>query len=55
VCLAADSLTDDDLRRAYDYCLTPEARAMARDCAAAAKAKLGTLREEFLTNIDPAS
>lgn len=51
VLLAAENLTDSDLHRAYAYCLTPEARAKARECAAAAREKLHDLRADFLAHI----
>ena len=55
VCLAAENLADGDLQKAYGYCRSPEARAKARECAAAARAKLESLRGEFLAHLDSAS
>jgi hypothetical protein len=52
VCLAVEGLTDEELRQAYHYCLTPEARAVAHACAAAARDKLGLLRGDFLAYLD---
>ena len=55
VCLAAEDLTEDGLSQAYQYCLTPEARAKARECAGAARGKLRDLRADFLASINAAS
>lgn len=52
VCLSAEDLTDEELQRAWQFCITPEARAMARQCAAASREKLHALRAGFLENIN---
>lgn len=48
----ADGLDDQDLDRALDWCLSPEARETARECAKTARSLLevpvSTLRSEFL-------
>jgi hypothetical protein len=44
----ADAVTDADLEKAFDYCLTGEARAKARDCSAAAVQRLQAMRAEFM-------
>ena len=46
------SVTDEDLRKAFDYCLTEEARTKARECADAARDRLAGLRTRFLKEID---
>ena len=43
-----EALTDEALERAFDFCLTPAARAQARHCGQRAIAVLQTVREEFL-------
>ncbi len=44
----ADALDDADLRAGLDFCLTPEARELARSCAARATGRLDDVRQEFL-------
>jgi len=46
-----DSLTDDALREAFDHCLTPEARAEARACAARARAVVEGVRDRFILEV----
>lgn len=50
--LSVDSMTDDDLQKAYAYCLTHEARRKARDCANHARETLHALRRGFLLDIN---
>jgi hypothetical protein len=45
--LAADAAADE-LARAFDHCLTAEARAQARACASRAISRLHDVRERFL-------
>ena len=52
---SADTLTDAELQRAFDYCLTQEAREKARECAAQSREKLHQLRSMFLANINQTS
>jgi hypothetical protein len=51
VVLASDALTDAALRKAYEFCLTPEARARARECAERATRRLESVRETFITTM----
>lgn len=51
--LSVDSMTDSDLQKAYDYCLSNEARKAARDCSASARETLHALRSEFLEDLNP--
>ena len=44
----ADALTDEDLRRAYDYCLTEAARRKARECYGRALKEVEHVRDEFI-------
>jgi hypothetical protein len=44
----ADALDERVLKDALDYCLSPEARALARECADRARARLQDARREFL-------
>lgn len=47
-----ETVTDEELQKAFDYCLTEDARAKARECAATARARLHIMRAEFLSQID---
>jgi hypothetical protein len=47
----ADAVTDADLEKGFDYCLTGEARGRARECGAAAVRRLRAMREEFMTTL----
>ena len=51
VLLAAESLTDDALARAFDYCLTGEARGFAQECRRRAVEALRTLEHEVLASL----
>jgi len=44
----ADALDDDELARAFDHCLTAEARIQARECAAHARSSLIGACDRFL-------
>ena len=44
----ADALDDDELARAFDHCLTAEARIQARECAARARSSLIGACDRFL-------
>lgn len=46
---SADALDADDLNAALDHCLTPEAREIARGCAARAAAALDDTRKQFVS------
>jgi polysaccharide pyruvyl transferase WcaK-like protein len=48
VCFNTDQLSDDDLSRAFEYCLTQEARTRAGECAERARQKLCVVRAEFI-------
>ena len=48
----ADELDDPDLSRALDACLTEEARALARDCAARAADAIDRIRESFIETME---
>jgi len=49
VALRCDNLSDEALRQALDYCLTADARAVARACADRAATVLRQARDLFLT------
>ncbi len=49
---AVETVNDQELQDALDYCLTEEARTDARKCAAGARNQLRSLREEFLAEIN---
>jgi hypothetical protein len=48
VVFTADALDEWALREAFDYCLTPEARVQARECAARAVGVVEAVRDKFL-------
>jgi len=50
-CFAVESVTDDELQRAFDFCLTPEARRLARECTLRAQTRLAGLRDKFITEL----
>jgi len=50
-CFAVESVTDEELQLALDYCLTPEARKLARDCTVRAQARLTNMRQKFLAEL----
>jgi hypothetical protein len=39
------------LQRAFDFCLTPEARKLARDCTTRAQSRLADLKQKFMTEL----
>jgi Polysaccharide pyruvyl transferase len=47
--LSAASLTDESLGEAFDFCLTPEARSRACECAEGAQRELAELEESFVS------
>jgi Polysaccharide pyruvyl transferase len=49
--LLAKDLSDEALGKAFDWCLTAEARGRARECAARARERLHALEEEFLSGL----
>ena len=49
VSLTADALTDEELQKAFDYCLTEPARTKARDCCVRAMKALQETRDEFIS------
>jgi Polysaccharide pyruvyl transferase len=48
---AADELTDEALRQAFDYCLTEDARVKARECRARATSMVQEVRDEFISSL----
>ena len=55
ICFNADTITDDDLGRAFDFCLTKEARALAAACAERARENILAIREEFFAAVRKAN
>ena len=49
----ADALDDHDLSDALDFCLSAEARRLARGCAERAAAQLETMKAEFIAALGP--
>lgn len=50
--LSADSLTDEALGESFDFCLTPEARSRARQCAEGAQRELAELEQSFVAALE---
>ncbi len=48
---AADDLTDEALRQAFDYCLTEDARVKARGCCRRAISMVQEVRDEFIASL----
>ncbi len=46
--VSADALTDQALGEAFDFCLRPEARSRARECAEGARRELAELEQSFV-------
>jgi hypothetical protein len=46
--LTADELSEEALHRAFDFCLSPEARGAARDCAGRVDTLLREVRDRFV-------
>ena len=46
--LPVETLTEEALQDAFDYCLSPAARAKARACAALAREQIEAVRAEFI-------
>jgi hypothetical protein len=54
VLFTVENLSDETLRRAFDFCLTAEARAVARRCGDQAANKVETMGREFVAALrDP--
>lgn len=51
VIFVGNEITLENLNQAFDYCLTSEARAKARECANRAKSMVLQMRQEFITAI----
>jgi polysaccharide pyruvyl transferase WcaK-like protein len=47
----ADTLYDETLQRAFDYCLTGDARAKARECRERAIRMVREVRDEFISSL----
>jgi hypothetical protein len=48
---AADRLTDEVLRHAFDYCLTEDARVKARECRGRTISMVQEVRDEFISSL----
>ncbi len=48
VFFVADSISDQDLQKAFEYCLTEEARRNARECRNRARKKVAETRDQFI-------
>jgi hypothetical protein len=49
IMFTANALTDETLQQAFDYCLTVDAKAKAKECRKRAVKKIQVVREEFIT------
>lgn len=52
VVFTADDLADEDLERAFDYCLMPEARHKTRECRDTAAGLLKDIQATFIAELD---
>ncbi len=50
-----DSLTDEKLQKAFEYCQTEEARAKARECSERGSKAVEQVRDEFISALDLSS
>lgn len=55
VVFTVDALTDEALQQAFNYCLTEEAKAKARECSNRAKKLVEEIRDEFIQTITEAT
>jgi hypothetical protein len=55
VAFGVEDLTDERLRQAFDYCLTDDARAKARECARRAAATVVGVGDEFVAAMSAAA
>jgi Polysaccharide pyruvyl transferase len=53
--LAVESVTDETIADAFDYCLTDEARSKARECRERAVKGVVRTRDEFIASLRPAT
>jgi len=51
VLFTVDALTDEALQRAFDYCLTEDARVTARECCERAMKRVEEVRDEFISTL----
>jgi polysaccharide pyruvyl transferase WcaK-like protein len=51
LCINADSVTDEAPTRAFEFCLTEEARALARKCAENAQRRVKEIHKAFIAAI----
>ena len=51
ICFTANQLVDSELERAFDFCLTEEARTLARHCSQQARQSLSGLQMELLRQL----
>lgn len=51
VMFTVDELTDEALQKAFDYCLTQEARTKVKECCERAKKMVQEARNEFITSL----
>lgn len=55
VIFTTETVKDEALQKAFDYCLTEEARAKAKECFERAVRKVEEVREEFVSALDRGS
>jgi hypothetical protein len=49
IIFTANALSDEVLQKAFDYCLTVDAKAKAKECRKRAVKKIQVVRDEFIT------
>jgi len=54
MCFGIETVTDEQLQKAFEFCLTLEAKKLARDCATRSQQRLAALREKFITELSVA-
>jgi hypothetical protein len=54
MCFGVETVTDEQLQKAFDFCLTPEAKKLARECTVRSQERLASLREKFIAELSAA-
>jgi hypothetical protein len=54
MCFGVEAVTDEQLQKAFKFCLTREAKNLARECTVHSQKRLATLREKFIAELSAA-
>jgi hypothetical protein len=54
MCFGVETVTDEQLQNAFDFCMTPEAKKLARECTVRSQDRLAALREKFIAELSAA-